>query len=50
MAAEADGVVVGSALVAAIAGATSAQDASRLAHDFLGPLRAALDARATAPA
>jgi tryptophan synthase alpha chain len=47
MAAEADGVVVGSALVAAIAGAASPQDASRLAHDFLGPLRAALDALAT---
>jgi tryptophan synthase alpha chain len=50
MAAEADGVVVGSALVAAIAGATSVQDASRLANEFLRPLRAALDARATVPA
>ncbi len=50
MAAEADGVVVGSALVAAMAGATSPKDASRLAHDFLVPLRAALDALASQPA
>ena len=44
MAAEADGVVVGSALVAAIAGASDAQEAAQLAAGFLRPLRAAIDA------
>ena len=39
----ADGVVVGSALVEAIAGAIDAGDARRKAHDFLSPLRRALD-------
>jgi tryptophan synthase alpha chain len=41
MAADADGVVVGSALVSAIADAT---DPAAAARDFLAPLRAALDA------
>ncbi len=41
MAREADGVVVGSALVAALAGAA---DAASAARSFLAPLRAALDA------
>ena len=40
----ADGVVVGSALVEAIAGASDADDAARRATAFLAPLRAALDA------
>ncbi len=44
MAAEADGVVVGSALVDCLAQATDAEDAARRAHAFLVPLRAALDA------
>ncbi|MGV8940180.1 MAG: tryptophan synthase subunit alpha [Lysobacter sp.] len=44
MAAEADGVVVGSALVAAMAGATDADDAARRAAAFLAPLRRAIDA------
>jgi tryptophan synthase alpha chain len=39
----ADGVVVGSALVDALAGATSADDAAGRAAAFLAPLRAALD-------
>ncbi len=39
----ADGVVVGSALVEAIAGGTDPTDAARRAADFLAPLRAALD-------
>ena len=43
MAREADGVVVGSALVAALNGAT---DPAAAAHSFLSPLRAALDAAA----
>jgi tryptophan synthase alpha chain len=43
MAAEADGVVVGSALVAAISDASDADDASVRAAAFLRPLRAALD-------
>lgn len=43
MAREADGVVVGSALVAAIAGATDPGDAANRAAGFLAPLRAALD-------
>lgn len=43
MAAEADGVVVGSALVAALAGAPDAAEAASRAAAFLAPLRAALD-------
>ncbi|MDQ3206280.1 MAG: tryptophan synthase subunit alpha [Pseudomonadota bacterium] len=45
MAREADGVVVGSALVAALEGA---QDAPARAREFLAPLRAALDAMVVA--
>jgi len=44
MAADADGVVVGSALVAAIADADDPERAASLAAAFLAPLRAALDA------
>ena len=44
MAADADGVVVGSALVAAMAGAGGPADAAGRAGAFLAPLRAALDA------
>ena len=44
MAADADGVVVGSALVAAIADADDPERAASLAGAFLAPLRAALDA------
>ncbi len=44
MAADADGVVVGSALVAAMAEAGSAAEAVRAAGAFLAPLRQALDA------
>ncbi|HJW47494.1 MAG TPA: tryptophan synthase subunit alpha, partial [Lysobacter sp.] len=40
MAREADGVVVGSALVAALEGAS---DPAEKAREFLAPLRAALD-------
>jgi tryptophan synthase alpha chain len=40
----ADGVVVGSALVEALAVATSPEDAARRARAFLAPVRAALDA------
>lgn len=43
MAADADGVVVGSALVAAMADAGSPEEASSRAAAFLAPLRAALD-------
>ncbi|ATD67216.1 tryptophan synthase subunit alpha [Luteimonas chenhongjianii] len=43
MAAAADGVVVGSALVEALDGADTPADAAGRAHRFLGPLRAALD-------
>ena len=46
MAALADGVVVGSALVECLAAAGSAQDAARRATAFLLPLRSALDALA----
>ncbi|KGM55630.1 tryptophan synthase alpha chain [Lysobacter daejeonensis GH1-9] len=46
MAREADGVVVGSALVAALANQDSPGAAARAARDFLAPLRAALDATA----
>ena len=44
MAREAEGVVVGSALVAVLAEAASAQAAAQAARDFLAPLRSALDA------
>jgi tryptophan synthase alpha chain len=44
MAADADGVVVGSALVAEIADAADPGEAARRAGAFLAPLRAALDA------
>lgn len=43
MAVDADGVVVGSALVSVLAEAPSASQAATLAGDFLAPLRAALD-------
>ncbi len=43
MAIDADGVVVGSALVAALAGASDADDAAARAAAFLLPLREALD-------
>jgi len=43
MARDADGVVVGSALVAAMAQAPDAAEAARRAAAFLAPLRAALD-------
>jgi len=46
MAAEADGVVVGSALVAALVEASDAADAAARATAFLRPLRSALDGRA----
>jgi tryptophan synthase alpha chain len=42
--AHADGIVVGSALVSALAGAEGAADATARARAFLAPLRAALDA------
>ena len=45
MATDADGVVVGSALVAALADAESADAAAARAREFLAPLRAALDDR-----
>lgn len=45
MAVEADGVVVGSALVAALAEASDVADAGDRAAAFLKPLRAALDGR-----
>ena len=41
----ADAVVIGSALVDRLAGASDADDAIRRARDFLAPIRAALDAR-----
>lgn len=44
MARQADGVVVGSALVAVLAEAGSAEEAAQRAGDFLAPLRQALDA------
>jgi tryptophan synthase alpha chain len=47
MAIDADGVVVGSALVAAIAGCGSTDEAVRRAVGFLTPLRAALDMEST---
>ncbi|MEJ8566824.1 tryptophan synthase subunit alpha [Elongatibacter sediminis] len=39
----ADGVVIGSALVASMADASSADEAARRAGDFLAPVRAAMD-------
>jgi tryptophan synthase alpha chain len=42
--AHADGIVVGSALVAALAGADDVAGATARARAFLAPLRAALDA------
>ncbi len=42
----ADAVVIGSALVERLAGATSAEDIAGCAQGFLAPIRAALDARA----
>ena len=50
MAAHADGVVVGSALVEAMTAAGDPAAAATCAAGFLRPLRHALDARATAPA
>ncbi|MDR6641547.1 tryptophan synthase alpha chain [Luteibacter sp. 1214] len=41
----ADAVVIGSALVERLAGATSADEVAKRANDFLAPIRAALDAR-----
>ncbi len=41
----ADAVVIGSALVAQLAGAGSEQEIRARAHDFLAPIRAALDAQ-----
>src|SRR5690606_7178409 len=43
LAAHADGVVVGSALVQALAGSDGPETAASRAHAFLAPLRAALD-------
>jgi tryptophan synthase alpha chain len=43
IAAFADGVVIGSALVERLAGAFDAQDITARAHAFLAPIRAALD-------
>ena len=43
MAPIADGIVVGSALVEALAGSASPEDAAGRARAFLAPLRAALD-------
>jgi tryptophan synthase alpha chain len=48
MAADADGVVVGSALVAALAGAHTVEEAAARASAFLAPLRSALDDAALA--
>jgi tryptophan synthase alpha chain len=45
VAAFADAVVIGSALVGTLAGAASAEEACRRAADFLAPIRAALDRR-----
>lgn len=50
MAVEADGVVVGSALVAALGDAADADAAARTARTFLAPLRAALDEAVAASA
>jgi tryptophan synthase alpha chain len=44
IAAFADAVVIGSALVARLAGATEPDDIAGRAKDFLQPIRAALDA------
>ena len=48
MAANADGVVVGSALVAALEGSADEAEAARRAGDFLRPVRQALDGLAVA--
>jgi tryptophan synthase alpha chain len=48
IAAFADAVVIGSALVAHLEGAADADDASRRATEFLRPIRRALDSRAEA--
>jgi tryptophan synthase alpha chain len=45
IAAFADAVVIGSALVERLAGASDAADVAQRARDFLAPIRAALDAR-----
>jgi tryptophan synthase alpha chain len=45
IAAFADAVVIGSALVERLAGAGDAAEAAQRARDFLAPIRAALDAR-----
>lgn len=45
IAAFADAVVIGSALVEQLAGATEASDIAARVHQFLSPIRAALDAR-----
>lgn len=50
MAAHADGVVVGSALVSALEAAADADDAAARARAFLQPLRQALDELAAVPA
>jgi tryptophan synthase alpha chain len=50
MAEHADGVVVGSALVSALDGSVDAGEAATRAAAFLGPLRTALDAPASAAA
>lgn len=42
----ADAVVIGSALVERLADSADAADAAKRAHEFLAPIRAALDARA----
>ena len=44
MAVLADGIVVGSALVERLSGATDAQQSARWAQEFMAPLRAAIDA------
>jgi len=41
---DADGIVIGSALVEKLAIATDAKSAQQIAHEFLSPIRAALDA------
>jgi tryptophan synthase alpha chain len=46
----ADAVVIGSALVERLSAAISTQEAVDIAHDFLAPIRAALDAKKSAHA
>jgi len=48
IAATADAVVIGSALVARLAEAGDSDDAANMAREFLAPIRAALDAASTA--